>query len=116
VKVFDRGDIILVDYDPSVGTEQRGTRPALVLSPREVNQQVKHLISVPITQGGNLTRSLGFGVSLIGTGLNTVGVILCDQIKAIDPVERNARYVETAPDFIVDEVIFKLSAILGIDA
>lgn len=52
---------------------------------------------------------------MIGTGLKTAGVILCDQIKAIDPVERNSRYVETAPDFIVDEVIFKLSAILGID-
>lgn len=115
MRAFDKGDIILVDYDPSLGTEQRGTRPALVLSPKSVNQQVRHLISVPITQGGNLSRSLGFGVSLIDTGLKTAGVVLCDQIKAIDPVERNARYVETAPDYIVDEVLYKLSAILGLN-
>ena len=115
MRTFDRGDIVWIDFEPSVGTEQKGTRPALVLSPKEVNRMVGHFICVPISQGANLNRTLGFTVSLIGTGLKTQGVVISDQIKAVDPVERNARFIETAPQYIIEEVLGKLAVILGID-
>lgn len=99
MRTFDRGDIVWIDFEPSVGTEQKGTRPALVLSPKEVNRMVGHFICVPISQGANLNRTLGFTVSLIGAGLKTQGVVISDQIKAVDPVERNARFIETAPQY-----------------
>lgn len=70
MRTFDRGDIVWIDFEPSVGTEQKGTRPALVLSPKEVNRMVGHFICVPISQGANLNRTLGFTVSLIGAGLS----------------------------------------------
>jgi mRNA interferase ChpB len=38
VKVFERGDIVNVPLDPTVGHEQRGTRPALVLTTKEFNK------------------------------------------------------------------------------
>ena len=53
MRTFDRGDIVWIDFEPSVGTEQKGTRPALVLSPKEVNRMVGHFICVPISQGAN---------------------------------------------------------------
>ena len=112
MRTFDRGDIVWIDFEPSVGTEQKGTRPALVLSPKEVNRMVGHFICVPISQGANLNRTLGFTVSLIGTGLKTQGVVISEQIKA---VERNARFIETAPQYIIEEVLGKLAVILGID-
>ena len=93
----DRGKF---DRDVYKRQEQKGTRPALVLSPKEVNRVVGHFICVPISQGANLNRTLGFTVSLIGTGLKTQGVVISDQIKAVDPVERNARFIETAPQYL----------------
>jgi mRNA interferase ChpB len=50
--IFDRGDIVLVPLNPAAGHEQRGTRPALVLTTREFNRLGDVLIA-PITQGGN---------------------------------------------------------------
>ena len=52
---------------------------------------------------------------MIGSGLKTQGVDISYQIKAVDPVERNARFIETAPQYIIEEVLGKLAVILGID-
>ena len=115
MRTFDRGDIVWIDFEPSVGTEQKGTRPALVLSPKEVNRMVGHFICVPISQGANLNRTLGFTVSLKGTGLKTQGVVFSLLINAVDPGARTATFRVTAPQYIIEEVLGKLAVILGID-
>ena len=48
--VFDRGDVVSVPLDPAMGHEQKGTRPALVLTPKEFNRLGDVLVA-PITQG-----------------------------------------------------------------
>jgi mRNA interferase ChpB len=48
----------------------------------------------------------------MGAGTRTTGVVLCHQIHALDLAERKARFVEKAPDFVVNEVIKKIAAIL----
>lgn len=48
--VFERGDIVSVPLDPVVGHEQRGTRPALVLTTKAFNKLGDVLVA-PITQG-----------------------------------------------------------------
>ena len=81
--VFDRGDIVSVPLDPAIGHEQRGTRPALVLTTKEFNKLGDVLIA-PITQGGDHARYAGFAVTLTGTGCKTQGVALVNKIRMLD--------------------------------
>jgi len=109
--VFDRGDVVLVPLDPVLGHEQRGTRPALVLSGREFNRFGDVLVA-PITQGGDHARHAGFAVSLIGTGCKTHGVALVNKIRMMDLAARKARRIERAPKEIVEEALARLQAVL----
>ena len=70
-----RGDIIRLDFDPSVGHEQQGTRPALVLSPVAFNR-FGMALACPITRGGAFARGQAWTVPLAGAGLATDGVVL----------------------------------------
>ena len=60
-----RGDIYLVSLDPTEGREQRGSRPVLLVSPTEFNEATKLPVVLPITNGGDFARRLGFAVPLI---------------------------------------------------
>lgn len=108
---MDRGDIFLVNLDPIEGREQAGARYVLVVSSKAFNSLGTPLIC-PITQGGNFARHAGFAVSLSGAGTATQGVVLCNQPRVLDMQARKARFMERAPDFIVDEVLSRLSTIL----
>jgi mRNA interferase ChpB len=111
--IFERGDIVKVCLNPTVGHEQQGEyRPCLVLSTGAFNQLGNVLIA-PITQGGNFSRFKGFAVPLNGIGIDTQGVVLANGIRSVDLVARKAKIIETVPDFIVDEVVAKIQAILG---
>lgn len=105
---MERGDIYLVSLDPIVGHEQAGERRVLVVSPIEFNRLTNVPIVVPITIGGNYARTQGFAVSLTGTGLNTQGVVRCDQMRALDIRARRGKKLESAPTYIVDEVLAKI--------
>jgi hypothetical protein len=60
----------------------------------------------------NFARHAGFAVSLSGAGTRTVGVILCNQARVIDLQARQARFIEKAPGFIVDEVLARLGTLI----
>ena len=109
--VFDRGDIVTVPLDPTVGHEQRGTRPALVLTTKEFNKLGDVLVA-PITQGGDFARYAGFAVTLTGTGCKTQGVALVNKIRMLDLSARKARKVERAPQEVIDDAIGRLVALL----
>lgn len=108
---FDRGDIVLVPLDPIVGHEQRGTRPALVLTTKEFNRLGDVLVA-PVTQGGDFSRYAGFAVTLTGTGCKTQGVALMNKIRMLDLVARKARKIERAPQAVIDDAIGRLVALL----
>ena len=109
--VFDRGDIVTVPLDPTIGHEQRGTRPALVLTTKEFNRLGDVLVA-PITQGGDFARYAGFAVSLTGTGCKTQGVALVNKIRMLDLAARNARKMERAPHAVIDDALGRISALL----
>ena len=109
--VFDRGDIVSVPMDPAVGHEQRGTRPALVLTTKEFNRLGDVLVA-PITQGGDFSRYAGFAVSLTGTGAKTQGVALVNKIRMLDLNARKARKVERASQEVIDDALARLTALL----
>jgi len=111
VAVFDRGDVVSVPLDPTVGHEQRGTRPALVLTTRDFNKLGDVLVA-PITQGGDFSRHAGFAVSLTGTGCRTQGVALINKVRMLDLAARKARRIERAPQAVIDEALGRLMALL----
>jgi mRNA interferase ChpB len=104
-----RGDIYLVSLDPTEGREQRGSRPVLVVSPTEFNEATKLPVVLPITNGGEFSRRLGFAVAV--TGIKTTGVIRCDQPRVIDLAARHGRKVDTLPEEILDEVLAKVATL-----
>ncbi len=108
-----RGEIWRVDLNPTAGHEQRGTRPVMVVSPTEFNAVTGTPVVVPITTGGQFARRRGFAVPLDGADTRTRGVVRCDQPRALDLTARNGKFLERAPDGIVDEVIARLVTILG---
>ena len=109
--VFDRGDVVSVPLDLAMGHEQRGTRPALVLTTKEFNRLGDVLVA-PITQGGDFSRYAGFAVSLTGTGCKTHGVALVNKIRMLDLSARKARKVERVPKEVIDDAIGRLMALL----
>ena len=108
----ERGDIIELTLDPTAGREQRGRRRALVLSPREFNRVAGVVFIAPITQGGDYARDMGFTVPLSGTGLDSQGVVLCHQTTSKDINAREPRKIERAPDYIVNDVLARVRAVL----
>lgn len=96
----------MVSLDPTTGHEQNGSRPVLVVSPAEFNEATKLPVILPITNGGDFARRLGFAVPV--TGINVTGIVRCDQPRVLDLGARNARKVDTLPESIMDEVLAKV--------
>ena len=102
------GEVWMVDLNPTKGREQSGVRPVFVLSPADESLA----IVLPISQGITLARSAGFAVSLMGSGLQTQGVVICNQPRTVALRERNGRKLESAPTFIIDEVLARLAPLV----
>ena len=109
--VFDRGDVVSVPLEPAIGHEQRGTRPALVLTTKDFNKLGDVLVA-PITQGGDFSRHAGFAVSLTGTGSRTQGVAPINKVRMPDLAARKARRIERAPQAVIDEALGRLMVLL----
>lgn len=107
---MNRGDIYHVSLDPIAGREQAGSRYVMIVSSSHFNRLGIPVIC-PITQGGNFARAQGFAVSLMGTGLNAQGVVLCNQLRVLDLNTRRARFIEKAPPEIIDEVLMRIAPI-----
>jgi mRNA interferase ChpB len=106
-----RGDIYLVSLDPTEGREQRGSRPVLLVSPTEFNEATKLPVVLPITNGGDFARRLGFAVPL--TGIKTTGIVRCDQPRVVDLAARQGCKVDVLPEAILDEVLAKVGTLFA---
>ena len=104
-----RGDIWLASLDPTLGQEQQGLRPVLVVSDKSFNR-FGLCVVCPITQGGLQSRFAGFAVPLMGTGCQTQGVVMCNQPRTIDMQARQARFIERVPPSLLNEVMARLQA------
>src|SRR6202790_2889378 len=100
---MNRGDIYLVSLDPTFGHEQRGQRPVLVISPTLFNAATKLPVVLPITNGGEFARRIGFAVPLSGT--RTTGVVRCDQPRVLDIHARGGKKVDILRPEILDDVL-----------
>lgn len=99
----------MVDLEPTHGREQRGYRPVVVVSPDEFNRATGLPVILPITNGGDFTRRIGFAVPLAGT--KTIGVVRCDQPRVLDFSARNGRKVESLPVAVMDEILARVATL-----
>ena len=105
----ERGDIVWITIDPSVGKEQKGRRPALILSNSYYNQFGLAYIA-PIT-----SKIKGYGIEVLIPKKHQVdGAILVNQVFAADWALRQASYIESVDGKVMLEVRQKLSVILGL--
>ncbi len=92
-----RGDVVWLDFDPQVGHEQAGRRPALVLSHREYNQKAGLAIVCPMTS--RVDKPWPFLVPV-----DEHSAIIADQVKCIDWRGRRARPKGRLAGHIVERV------------
>ena len=74
-----RGEVWLVNLDPTVGSEIQKTRPCVVISPPEMHDYLRTAIIAPMTTG---SHPAPFRIAARHGGKK--GLILLDQIRAID--------------------------------
>lgn len=106
--VPERGDLVWLNFSPQAGHEQRGHRPALVLSPHSYNERAGLALLCPIT-----SREKGYPFEVaLPEALDTHGVVLADQVRCLDWRKRRAERIESAPAHVVREVKAKVEALL----
>ena len=101
-----KGELIVLTFDPQSGHEQRGRRPALVVSNDLFNKHTGLCITCPIT---NTKRDFPFHVT-IPAGSDVTGAVMVDQVKSIDFRSRKAKRIGRAPTQLLDEVLSILDA------
>ena len=104
-----RGDIVMVSFSPQAGHEQGGLRPALVISSSAYNAASGLAFCCPITR---TRHQHPFEVAL-PKGLLTTGVVLVEHLRSLAWRERQAAFVEAAPNEVLAEVAGKAVAIIG---
>ena len=101
-----KGDFIALDLDPRSGHEQKGRRPALVVSNDLFSKATGLCIVCPIT---NTRRDYPFHVA-IPDGLGVTGVVMVEQVKSLDFRARGVKRIGPAPEPVVEEVLSILDA------
>ena len=101
-----KGDFIIATFDPQAGHEQKGRRPAIIISNKLFNKSTGLAIVCPIT---NTNRNFPFHVP-IPDELTLTGYIMVEQVKPIDYQSRKIKFIEKAPSNIMIEVLSILDA------
>lgn len=109
-----RGDVVLCDLNPVIGTEQAGIRPVAIIQIDRVNAVSPHTIIAPFTSKINRALLPSHVFVPVGVGgLSLDSVILCEQVRVIDK-SRIIRKLGHLDDFYLEELARALSIILGL--
>jgi mRNA interferase MazF len=103
-----KGDFVVLSFDPQSGHEQKGRRPALVVSSTVFNRHTGLAMVCPIT---NAFRGFPFHVPVPAEAPLT-GYVMVEQLKSIDYASRKAKFVAKAPRAVLDEVLSIVDACL----
>jgi len=101
-----KGDFVAVTFDHQSGHEQKGRRPALVVSNTLFNEQVGLAIVCPLT---TIDRGYPFHVAVTNNP-QISGFVMVEQVKSIDYVTRKAKRIVKASNELLDEVLSILDA------
>ena len=95
-----KGDLVILSFDPSSGHEQKRRIPALIISNEIFNKALGLAIACPIT---NTDRNFPFHVKLEAKNLK--GFIMTEQIKSIDFNARKVKFVEKVNEDTLNQVL-----------
>lgn len=109
--VIKQGDIIKFDFNPTIGHEQAGYRPAVVISNETFNSHTNLLIVLPVTNSNN---KFPLHVPL-DERTKTIGFILCEHPKSIDQTARKIKMVEALPKDILKKTIKIVKAEISVE-
>jgi len=101
-----KGDFVAITFDPQSGHEQKGRRPALVVSNTLFNKHTGLAMVCPLT---HTDRRFPFHVAVVGAS-NVTGFVVVEQIESIDFRARNAQLIERASPSLLEEVLSILDA------
>lgn len=112
-----RGDLVVVELDPTEGSEQRGTRPCLVVQNDVGNENAPTTIVVPCTTSFG-DRIFPFEVLLPAAecALREDSVAICSQIRTVSIEHRIRENLGSVPTKRMDEVDRALEYSLGLRA
>lgn len=108
IYIPEKGDIVWLDFDPAKGHEQKGRKPAFVLSPLKYNKKIGWALFCPIT---SVAKNYPFEINLINEKIN--GVILSDQIKSYDWRRRNIEFISKVEEDIYLKVVKKIKTLIN---
>ena len=103
-----QGDLVSLNFDPQSGDEQKGLRPALVVSKDAFNKATGMAVCCPIT---NTDRRVPFHVPIAGR-TSLTGYVMCEQVKSLDFKSRQMKFIEAAPTEVLEDVLAILDASL----
>jgi mRNA interferase MazF len=103
----ERGDLVWLDFDPQTGHEQKGKRPALVISAKSYNRKTGLALLCPMT-----SKKKGYPFEVEINNDTIQGVLLSDQIKSMDWAQRNATFIAKVKKTELEEVLSKVSILL----
>ncbi len=103
-----KGDYIAVTFDPQSGHEQKGRRPALVVSNTLFNEGTGLAIVCPLT---NTDRNFPFHVAILNNQ-DVKGFVMVEQVKSIDFHARKVKFIGKASERLLNEVLSILDACL----
>jgi len=98
VEQVNQYDIVLVNLDPTIGSEMRKTRPCVVLSPNEMNRYLQTIVVAPMT-----SSSKPYPTRVEVKHKGTKGWVAIDQIRTIDR-RRIVKQFETLTDKEIQKV------------
>jgi mRNA interferase MazF len=107
--VPDAGHIVWLEFDPQVGREQAGRRPAVVLTPASYNKKTSLMICCPLT---SQIKGYPFEVLVEIDGVQSV--VLSDQVKSLDWKIRKAKFKDKVSLDVLVEVRAKAKSLLSI--
>lgn len=104
--VPEQGEFVAVSFDPQSGREQRGRRPALVITKGPFNRRTGLCIVCPVT---NALRDHPLHAA-IPEASGVSGVVMVEQVKSLDYRARGMKRIAQAPSPVLDEVLALLDA------
>ena len=103
----EAGDIVALTFDPQSGHEQKGRRPALIVSNKTFNKHLGLAFACPIT---NSKRDFPFHLKVDSKQLT--GYIMTEQLKSIDYKARKIKFIEKATKETLEEVLVIIGSIV----
>ncbi|MBV6465973.1 MAG: MazF family transcriptional regulator [Candidatus Brocadia sp.] len=109
-----RGDIYLVDFEPSVGAEIKKQRPALIISCNEANKHLKTVMAIPFSSKVERVFPFEVFVKKNDSRLDYDSKLKIPQMRAVDK-SRLKRYIGTLGNDILEQVEDAIKIHLAID-